>query len=199
MTGSSSGSNASASGAILRLLDRPVSNSDLDAGTIWASRPAEAHGTTKTGLLLFRITDETAAVSAKLLRRVTPVARARPIPHVTAGIFRGLCNIRGELVLCADLRALLGLPGKDHASASPDGASDPRRMVVIGPAENSWAFEVDALIGIERLDMADLRPPPVTVEYAMSAFTMGLIDIDGRRVTMLDGERIIAAFKAGIS
>jgi chemotaxis signal transduction protein len=72
-------------------------------------------------------------------------------------------------------------------------------MVVIGPAENSWAFEVDALIGIERLDMADLRPPPVTVEYAMSAFTMGLIDIDGRRVTMLDGERIIAAFKAGIS
>jgi hypothetical protein len=33
----------------------------------------------------------------------------------------------------------------------------------------------------------------------MSAFTMGQIDIDGRRVTVLDGERIIAAFKAGIS
>jgi chemotaxis-related protein WspD len=166
---------------------------------IWASRPAETRATTVTGLLLFRIADETAAVFARLLRRVTPVARARPIPHVSAGILRGLCNIRGELVLCADLRALLGLPGREPGNTSPNDASDLRRMVVIGPAENSWAFEVDALIGIERLDMAELLPPPVTVEYAMSAFTMGLIDIDNRRVTVLDGERIIAAFKAGLS
>jgi chemotaxis signal transduction protein len=185
-------------GAILRLLDRPVSAADLDGAAELAARTAEARGARTTGLLLFKVGDETAAVGARLLQRITRFARPRPIPRISAGIFRGLCNIRGELVLCADLHRLLGLPERAVKEKAGDEA-DPRRMVVIGSREEPWAFEVDSVIGVERIDPALVRPAPVTVAYAMGAFTSGVTEIEGRQVTMLDGERILAGFKAGLA
>jgi chemotaxis signal transduction protein len=190
--------NAAPADAILRLLDRPVDPADLDAGAALAALPAESAGAQSVRLLVFRIGEETAALPAKLLRRVTPVARASPIPHRTSGVLRGVCNIRGELVLCADLHRLLGLPARGGGE-HPDAASDPRRMVVIGPADDSWAFEVDALSGVENVDPAKFRAPPVTVEYAIGNFTLSVTEIGGRSVTILDGERILAGFKAGLA
>ncbi len=190
--------NAERSGALLRLLDRPVSAADLAAGAELAARPAEARGAATIGLLLFGIGRETAALPAKLLRRVTLPARVIPIPHRSSGVLRGMCNILGELVLCADLHHLLGLPAPGEAAAQGEPAGS-RRMIVIGPAHDCWAFEVDALIGVERFDPGNLRPPPVTVEYALGSFTSGVGEIDGRCVTVLDGERILAGIRAGIA
>lgn len=185
--------------AILRLLDRPIVPADLDAGASLAARPAASGNRQSVRLLVLRIGGETAALPAKLLRRVTPLARTVPIPHRTTGVLRGVCNIRGELVLCADLHRLLGLPERDGATTPANAPSDPRRMVVIGPADNSWAFEVDALMGVESVDPAGYRAPPVTVEHSIGAFTVGVTEIGGRGVTVLDGERILAGFKAGLA
>ena len=184
------------SGAILRLLDRPLSDAELAANAEWASRESALRSVRTLGILLFRLDEETLALSARMLRRVTPYARTRPIPHVSGTILRGLCNVRGELVLCADLRALLGMPSR---AAEHDSKNDARRMIVIGPADNTWAFEVDALVGIERIDEAALRPPPVTVKYAMADFTVGVTDIGERPVTLLNGERILAGFGKGLA
>lgn len=187
---------AARSGAILRLLDRPISAAELDVNAERASRAAGSQRSTTTGLLLFRLDHEVLSIPAKMLRRVTQHARSRSIPHISGAIVRGLCNVRGELVLCADLRALLGFPLPTH---DQDARNDVRRMIVIGPADNTWAFEVDALIGIERLDDASMRPPPVTVRYALAGFTAGMADIDGRHVTLLDGERVLAGFTKGLA
>lgn len=182
--------------AILRLLDRPIPPSDLDAGAAMAAQPAEMRGGRITRILLFRLGEETAGVQARALRRVTPLARAVPIPHRSSGVLRGVCNIRGELVLCADMHRLLGLPERAAVAA---GGPDSRRMVVVGPAENSWAFEVDALMGIESVDPAAFRSPPVTVEHAIGDFTLGVTEVGGQSVTVLDAERILAGFKAGLA
>lgn len=187
----------SVSDAILRLLDRPITDADLAAGSEMAARPSPSRTTETVRLLLFRLGNENAALHAKNLRRVTPAARPSPIPHRTSGVLRGVCNIRGELVLCADLRKLLGLPPRGESEA--ENATDARRMVVIGPADNSWAFEVDALMGVENADVSTFREPPVTVAYAIGEFTRGVTEIGGRSVTILDGERILAGFKAGLS
>jgi chemotaxis-related protein WspD len=181
--------------AILRLLDKPVDRANLEAGAALAARPVEMGSGRGVRLLLFRIGEETGALHARVLRRVTPFARATPIPHRTAGVLRGVCNIRGELVLCADLHRLLGLPPREEGGATIDA----RRMVVIGTADNSWAFEVDALMGVESVDPATFRAPPVTVEYAIGDFTLNVTEIAGRCVTILDAERILAGFKAGLT
>ena len=183
-------------GAILRLLDRPVSDADLAAETRLAAADV-SRSSRSAGLLLFGLGAELTALPARLMQRVTPAARPSPIPHRTSGVLRGLCNIRGELVLCADLHRLLGLPPR--AEPPPPGAPDPRRMVVVGPVGDAWAFEVDRLVGVEQFDPNALKPPPVTVELAIGAFTAGLAEIDGRTVTVLDGGRVLAGFKAGLA
>jgi chemotaxis signal transduction protein len=182
--------------ALERLLDRPVSGAELAAAGVLAARPAEARGRGGTGHLIFRIGRETAALPARLLRRVTPAVPVVPIPHRSSNVLRGMCNIRGELVLCADLRRLLDLPDRGE---EPPGGDDSRRMIVIGPAHDCWALEVDGLAGVERLDPASLRPPPVTVAYALRSFTAGVGEIDGRCVTVLDGDRILAGIRSGIA
>ncbi len=182
---------------ILRLLDRPVTAAELDARAALVAMPGESRSKQSLRLLLFRVGQETAALPAKMLRRVTPSARAVPIPHRTNGIFRGVCNINGELVLCADLHRLLSLADREGAPA--DAATDSRRMVLLGPADNSWAFEVDALMGVENIDPSTFRVPPLTVEYSIGDFTVGVTDIGGRSVTILNGERILAGFKSGLA
>lgn len=193
------GESGAPDGAIMRLLDRPLSDADLEAGAEWAARPAIAREGSMIGLLVFRLGGETAGLPAKLLRRVTPWARPTPIPHRTTAVLRGVCNIRGELVLCADLHRLLGLPDRRATEAGPTGTNDARRMVVIGPQDAPWVFEVEGLVGIDRTPTALLRPPPVTVELAMPAYTTGIADIMGERVTVLDGERVLAGFQAGLA
>jgi chemotaxis-related protein WspD len=183
--------------AVLRLLDRPITSAELEAGAEMAARPSDAQGKQSLRLLLFRLGDEIAALPTGALRRVTPAARASKIPHRSSGVLRGVCNIRGELVLCADLRRLLGLPEPDAEHA--DASFDSRRMVVVGPAENSWAFEVDALMGVESIDPSLVREPPLTVGYSIGDFTRGLADIGGHCVTILDGERVLAGFNAGLA
>ncbi len=185
--------------AILRLLDRPVSTTDLAAGAEWAARPAIANEGPMVGLLLFGLGEETAALPAKLLRRVTPWARTAPIPHRTTTVMRGMCNIRGELILSADLHGLLGLQTPPNRSAPPEGTSDTRRMVVIGPQDAPWTFEVDRLVGIERTPVSSIKQPPVTIEYALAAYSTGIAEIHGQMVTVLDGERILAGFQAGLA
>lgn len=186
-------------GAVLRLLDRPVAPADLAAGAKSASVPIETRARGTTGVLIFRLGDETMALPAVFLGRITTHTRPIPIPHRTSGTLRGLCNIRGELVLCADLRRLLGLPVSDATDGGTEVKADQRRMVVIGPPDARWVFEADSLVGVERIDPAALRPPPMTVEHAMGAFVTGLADIDGTCITVLDAERVLAGFKAGIS
>lgn len=185
--------------ALLRLLDRPVAPPDLDAGALDAAMPVESRAGGSVGVLIFRLAGETLAVPAKALRRVTTPTPVSPIPHRSTGLLRGLCAIRGELILCADLRRLLGLPGQDDAPRPAHTDADPRRMVVIGPAEGSWVFEVEALVGVERIDPARLVPAPVTVEKAIGGFVLGLADLETGRVTVLDAARLLAGLEAALS
>lgn len=177
------------------LLDRPITSAELDAGAAQAALPVDLRSSQSVRYLLFQIGEEIAALPAMTLRRVTPTARVIPIPHRSTPVLRGMCNIRGELVLCANLHRLLGLPSRDEAAE----AAETSRMVIIGPAENSWAFEVDALRGIENADPHTFRKPPVTVGRSIADFTLGVTEFGEISVTVLDGDRILAGFKAALA
>lgn len=179
--------------ALLHLLDRAVTPELLAESTLDAAKPLEIRATTLSGLVLFRMGMETFALPAKSLRRATPYAAPTRIPHRSSSLLRGLCNIRGELVLCADLRTLLGLERTEIE------ATETRRMLVIGPESGSWAFEVDALLGIERIDESGVLTPPITVEHSRGAYVRGIVAIGNENVSVLDGERVLTGFKAALA
>lgn len=181
-------------GALMRLLDQPLSAEELAGAAASAAKPADAGERGRMGIVLFGLGEETLALPASVVRRVTPFAAPVRIPHRSSGILRGVCNVRGDLVLCADLRALLGMGSGQKSEAEMES----RRTMVIGPAQASWAFEVDRLKGIGRIDQNALASAPLTVEHALGAFVAGLAEVEGERVTVLDGERILAGFKAAL-
>jgi len=187
---------APGTGALHRLLDRPIPPDDLTLAAESAAKPADPGERGRIGIVLFGMSSETFALPANVVRRVTPFAPPVRIPHRSSGILRGVCNVRGELVLCGDLRALLGMPALD--AAQKEAGIEAKRTMVIGPANASWAFEVDALRGIGRIEQASLAAAPLTVEHALGAFVTGLAEIEGTRVTVLDGERVLAGFKAAL-
>lgn len=186
-------SDAGLTDSLLRLLDRPVAADDLSRAAADAALPADAGERGRVGIVMFALENETLALPASVVRRVTTFAPPVRIPHRSSGVLRGVCNVRGELVLCADLRRLLGLPARETE------AGDSLRTMVIGPAHASWAFEVDALHGIGRINRAALATPPLTVEHSLGAYVSGLAELDGRKVTVLDGERILDGFRAGLA
>jgi chemotaxis signal transduction protein len=191
--GQGTGAESPTTDALLRLLDRPVSEAELRSAADEAALPADSGERGRIGIVLFGLDGETLALPANFVRRVTPFAPPVRIPHRSSGVLRGVCNVRGELVLCADLRRQLGLKARETED------SDSLRTMVIGPASASWAFEVDALHGIGRINQSDLAMAPLTVEHSLGAFVTGLTEIEGRAVTVLDGERILAGFRAALA
>lgn len=179
--------------ALFRLLERPLEEADLEAATEEASNAAEKSERGQIGIVLFGLGSESLALPAGMVRRVTAHAPPVRIPHRSKGILRGVCNVRGELVLCADLRRMLGMPEREATE------TDSLRTVVVGPASAAWAFEVDALHGIGRVSPSTLASAPLTVEHSLGAFVAGLAEVDDRPVTVLDGERILAGFKAALA
>lgn len=179
--------------ALERLLNREIAEADLCAAALDAANPAETGERGRVGVVLFGLEGERLALPAKVVRRVTAYSAPVRIPNRTAGVLRGVCNVRGELLLCGDLRRLLGL-----AERGGTNEQESLRTMVIGPASASWAFEVDALYGIGRIDASKVSAAPLTVEHALGAFVTGLTEVDGRGVTLLDGERILGGFKAGL-
>ncbi len=179
-----------------RLLDRPLDPAELEIAAQSAAIPAEAGARTRLGVLTFRIAGEALAIPAKSLRRITTHAPVVPIPHRQGKLLRGLCNVRGELVLCMDLASLLGL---SEPASSPPRRTELERTVVLGPADAPWAFQADELHGVERIDPAAILTLVSHLSPALQASATGCFEHEARAFTLLDPERIMQAFAGGVA
>ena len=119
------------------------------------------------------------------------------VPHRSNKIIRGLCNIDGDLVLCADLGRLLSL--NRPVDVVQTDAED-RRMLVLGAEENQWAVEVDAVDGVLATVPDSFRKPPMTVQEALGSCAENLIPMDdGSLATLLNHEKLTNGFQAALA
>ncbi|HPM81551.1 MAG TPA: chemotaxis protein CheW [Candidatus Anammoximicrobium sp.] len=188
-------------GAMSRLLDRPLDDEDVRAATLRVEQPLTVSDGELASVLVFRVHDELFGLPAEDVVRVTRVAPVHRIPHRTNAIIRGLCNVEGELLICASLSAMLEIQGPDAVDAAASGdAAGRRRMVVIGRRTESWAVVAEEVLGVLRLDAKTFLPPPATVQKARQCFTRSLAPLqDGSTLAVLDLGRLDAGFKAALS
>lgn len=185
-------------GAMSRLLDRPLDEDEVRAATLRVEQPLTSADGELVSLLTFRLDDELFGLPAGDVVRVTHVAAVHRIPHRTNAVIRGLCNVEGELLLCANLAAVLELPHREPSDTA--AAADRRRMVVLGRRADSWAVVADEVLGVMRLAARTFLPPPVTVHKARQCFTRNLVPLpDGRTLAVLDAMRLDAGFKAALT
>ncbi len=185
--------------AMLRLLDRPLTDKSISHATEIVAQPRIHPESNTIRLLVFLVGDETYAVPAGEVVGVTRVMQVCIVPHRTHHIFRGLCCIEGSLVLCASLLHLLDLPTEDITSFH-DVSNDSRRMIVLGARSDSWAVEVDQVVEVITVEKATLKRPPLTVAHSPHHYTQGLVpQKNGHFAALLDVDRILMGFKASLS
>ena len=182
-------------GAILRLLDKPLSEGDLREATERVAKPLELAEEDVARLLVVQAGDELMGFEAVQVSQVTRATGVHRIPHRSNKIIRGLCNLDGELMLCADLAKLLELSDGADAAAQQQ---EQRRMIVLGDQRNRWVVEVDAVQGVLAVVRDAFRRPPITVDAALARYTSSLVPLDDGMAALLDVERLVSGFQAAL-
>lgn len=152
-------------------------------------------------VMLFRLGTEVLALPVGVLQEVSPPFVIHSVPQRTNRFFLGLVNIRGEIMLAASLVHLLGL---GEADAGSDRSTDPilpssRRMAVAGSDDDKWVLPMDEVFGIHLFHRQEIREAPVVISKAVDSLTGGLLPWNGRRVALLDPDRLFSALRATVS
>jgi chemotaxis-related protein WspD len=132
-------------------------------------------------VVIFRVGTDWLALPAPIFKEVAGDRLIHSLPHRRNGTLLGLVNIRGELLVCASLRHILGVE-IGVASGST------HRMLVIQQSGDRTVCPVDEVHGIERFQMQTLKPVPATLRTAAMTYTRGVLSWRQRSVGVLDAE-----------
>jgi len=140
-------------------------------------------------VVIFRLGNERFALPVRVLQEVTPRSVVHILPHRSNELFLGLVNIRGEILLCASLSALLGT---ETIADSASSSIDQQRLLVVGQQDSKWVFIVDEVHRIYRIHLSELKAVPVVISQAQETYTQGVIDWQNEKVNYLDAELLLA-------
>jgi chemotaxis-related protein WspD len=132
-------------------------------------------------VVIFRVGTEWLALPATVFKEVAADRLVHSLPHRRNATLLGLVNIRGELLVCASLRHILGVELGAALASIP-------RMLVIQQNGDRTVCPVDEVHGIERLQVQTLKPVPATLSTAAITYTRGVLSWRQRSVGVLDAE-----------
>jgi chemotaxis-related protein WspD len=177
--------------SLSRLLDREVSEDDLREWTahVAAEKNVVAVGT--KSVVIFRIGAEWLALPTSVFQEVAEGCKLRTLPHHRGGILSGLVNVRGELLLCVSLEALLGLEKTAEVKLG--------RLLICNPPGGRLAFPVSEVHGVHRYHPGDLRDAPATLSKAADIYIAGVLPWKDRTVGCLDEQLLFYALDKGLA
>jgi chemotaxis-related protein WspD len=160
----------------------------------WHERIATPRGVEERGarlsLIIFRLGSEWYALPTARVREVLDPLQPHRVPHRNHPAFRGLVNVRSELLPCVDLQRLIGAGGE-----ATSGAGAWARTFLIERDGAAWCFESPEIDRIEQVSESTLRIPPVSLELANPAFTSHLFAGERGDTGLLDDELLFHALR----
>ena len=169
------------------LFDREPPAGYFAEWTALLARPKDEEPAGEIAASVFGLGETWLALEVAHVTKVSEPRPVRRIPHRSNDVLLGLVNVDGELVLCASLSALLDLP----ARAGPSGG--PGMLLAVSLSGERWAFPVDSVDGIHRVERP--APLPASSPAAVSRLAQGVVRAGGRLATLLDPERLHAGLK----
>lgn len=136
-------------------------------------------------LLLFRVAEEWLAIATRSLVEVVAQLPVHSLPHQRSRSLLGVANVRGTLVACLSLAELLGIPaGATQAS----GQRVIARMLILTGQGGPVVVPVDEVEGIHAIARHTVQPAVRDGGLAVSQFSCGVFQWQGRSITQLDDE-----------
>jgi chemotaxis-related protein WspD len=184
--------------AATRLFDRGVSKDQLREST---DQVAAAKRTAEVGIksvVIFSIAREWLALPTEIFQEVVDQYAVRTLPYQRSGVLTGLVNVRGDLMCCVALGALLGLqnvPGVPQ----PEERTSPGRLLICNRKGDRLAFRADNVYGVYRYHPGQLHHVPATLAMATAgAYTLGMLPWNDRTVGCLDDELLFYALNRSL-
>jgi len=183
------------SAAGLQLLNRPLSPDYRAEQTAHYATRKKLTTPARVSVVIFRLESETFALPTAAFQEVAERRPQHSLPHRARSLALGLVNVRGELLVCASLARLLGVP--EAATRSRRGQLD--RLLVASWNGQRVAFPVDEVFGIHRFQQDEVREAPSTVARSTLTYTRGVLVWRERAVGFLHADSLFAALGRNLS
>jgi chemotaxis-related protein WspD len=148
--------------------------------------------------VVFRIGAEWLALPTPVLREVVALRAIHALPNRRDGVVQGVANVRGELLVCVSIAAVLGLAHATGAGLGRQGAAL-RRLVVLGLDGRGLGFVVDDIHGIHRFDPCTLTPVPATVAQAAASYSRAVLPWRDHAIGLLDEQLLFHTLRRSLS
>lgn len=179
--------------------DRRASARELPVDYLdeWAAHIAQPKQRTTRGRLsaaVFRVGGEWLALAMSACHEVAAQRPIHTIPHRRNGVVLGLANVRGDLVVCVSLRAVLGVSETPYPGAERRRVTR-ERLLLLEHDGQRLACPVDDMHGVHRYDSDELKAVPATVAKGVSAYTRAILPWQNKAVGLLDEQLLFYTFQ----
>jgi purine-binding chemotaxis protein CheW len=124
------------------------------------------------------------AVSTVVVQEVLRPQPMTPVPLAPSSV-RGLVNLRGQVVTAVDLRRRLGLPPAEDAP--------PSMNLIVRTDDGPVSLLVDTIGDVLEVDADRLEVAPMVVDGLDPTMLLGVFQLDGQLLLLLDVEQATAA------
>jgi purine-binding chemotaxis protein CheW len=148
-------------------------------------KPSANHkqGSTEASrFLIFSLCQEQYAVPLLKVKEVIALTETTPVPY-SPNYFKGIMNLRGQVISVIDLRTKLKMPKGE--------ASSETAIVILDLSPLSLGIVVDSVESVLAVDASEIQPPP-EVGGASTAYIRGVTRKDKKLILLLDIERTLS-------
>jgi chemotaxis-related protein WspD len=180
------------------LLDRTPPE---DYSAQWTAHFAQPYSVgereTEAGVL-FRLGAEWYVFSSTVVEEIAHLKTVHSIPHRRSRSIAGITNVRGELLVCVSLAALLGVEAA--APVAPSGETGTtERLLVLRREDVHTVCQVDEVAGVIRFDPRTLTDVPGTLAHAASRYSRKLLPWRERFVGLIDDQLLFYTIKRSLA
>lgn len=140
-------------------------------------------GTNEIEIMEFTIADEVFGINVAKVKEIMVAQPIKPMPN-SHPVVEGVFKPRDEIITVISLDKYLGLP-----TCEQNG----RDIFIVTHFNNlCFAFHVHAVVGINRISWTAIKKPDKAVYGGQDGAATGIAEYQGRLITILDFEKIIA-------
>lgn len=140
-------------------------------------------GTNELGILEFSISGKQFGINVAKVKEIMKYCPVNPMQKAHPDI-EGVFKPRDEVITVIDLARHLSLSPSDHPEMDI--------FIITNFSQETYAFHVHEVMGINRISWGNLQKPDDIIYGGEDGVATAIAEYDGRLITILDFEKIIA-------
>lgn len=144
---------------------------------------AQEISTEASRFLIFSLCSEQYAVPLLNVKEVIAMTEITPVPY-SPPHFKGIMNLRGQVISVIDLRQKLRMPKAD--------ASAETAIIILDLSPLSLGIIVDSVESVLAVDQKEIQPPPDVGAGSNTSYIRGVTRKDKKLILLLDIEKTLS-------